>query len=236
MKIHSVFMLLSFLVTACMSLTDSSNIPAQDPLFQQGKYRYLALGDSYTIGESVPPEQRWSVVLADLLRQKNVDIATPEIIARTGWTTAELADGIAQRNPQGPYQLVSLLIGVNNQYRGQSLERYRTELQALLRLSISYAGGRGERVLMLSIPDWGVSPFAQGRDLDKIAREIDAFNQVAQEECKKLGVAYVDITPLSRKAKGDASLIANDKLHFSGKMYRQWAETALPTVQQMLGK
>jgi lysophospholipase L1-like esterase len=199
-----------------------------------GKYRYLSLGDSYTIGESVAPEERWSMILSDMLRKNGVDLSDPEIIARTGWTTAELMDGIKSRNPQGPYNLVSLLIGVNNQYRGQSLERYRTELQELLKKAIGFAGGNNERVFMLSTPDWGVTPFAKGSDQAKIAAEIDAFNQVAQEECTKLGIAFVDITPLSRTAKNDISQIANDGLHFSGKMYRQWAEKALPTVQKLL--
>jgi lysophospholipase L1-like esterase len=174
------------------------------------------------------------MILSDMLRKNGVDLSDPEIIARTGWTTAELMDGIKSRNPQGPYNLVSLLIGVNNQYRGQSLERYRTELQELLKKAIGFAGGNNERVFMLSTPDWGVTPFAKGSDQAKIAAEIDAFNQVAQEECTKLGIAFVDITPLSRTAKNDISQIANDGLHFSGKMYRQWAEKALPTVQKLL--
>lgn len=224
------------LVVGCLSSIFLFMQASQETHSAPKQYRYLALGDSYTIGESVAPTQRWSVILAELLRQKNVPIASPEIIARTGWTTAELIEGISHQNPQGPYDLVSLLIGVNNQYRGQGLEQYKTELQALLRLSISYVGGRADRVLMVSIPDWGVSPFAKGRDLAKIAREIDAFNQVAQQTCKQLGVAYVDITPLSRHASHDPSLIASDQLHFSGKMYRQWAETALPTVQTLLQK
>ena len=129
---------------------------------------------------------------------------------------------------------MSLLIGVNNQYRGQSLERYRTELQDLLQQAIGFAGGNIQRVFMLSIPDWGVTPFASGSDTNKIASEIDAFNEVAQQECEKLGIVFIDITALSRTAQQDASLIANDSLHFSGKMYRQWAEKALPTVQRLL--
>ncbi len=225
--IWSIFMLMA----ACSAKNATTVEP--DNLIM-GKYRYLSLGDSYTIGESVAPEERWSMILSDMLRKNGVDLSDPEIIARTGWTTAELMDGIKSRNPQGPYNLVSLLIGVNNQYRGQSLERYRTELQGLLKQAIGFAGGNNERVFMLSTPDWGVTPFAKGSDQAKIASEIDAFNQVAQEECTKLGIAFVDITPLSRTAKNDISQIANDGLHFSGKMYRQWAEKALPTVQKLL--
>ena len=226
--IWSIFIL----ITAC-SAENPTNVEP-DNLIDKSKYRYLSLGDSYTIGESVAPEERWSMILTDMLRKNNVNIADPEIIARTGWTTAELMDGIKNRNPKGPYNLVSLLIGVNNQYRGQSLERYRTELQELLQQAIGFAGGNIERVFMLSTPDWGVTPFAKGSDQAKTASEIDAFNQVAKEECEKLGIAFVDITPISRTAKNDISQIANDGLHFSGKMYRQWAEKALPTVQRLL--
>ena len=226
--IWSIFILM----TAC-SAENPTNVEP-DNLIDKSKYRYLSLGDSYTIGERVAPEERWSMILTDMLRKNNVNIADPEIIARTGWTTAELMDGIKNRNPKGPYNLVSLLIGVNNQYRGQSLERYRTELQELLQQAIGFAGGNIERVFMLSTPDWGVTPFAKGSDQAKTASEIDAFNQVAKEECEKLGIAFVDITPISRTAKNDISQIANDGLHFSGKMYRQWAEKALPTVQRLL--
>lgn len=226
--IWSIFILMM----ACSAENPTNMEP--DNLIDKSKYRYLSLGDSYTIGESVAPEERWSMILTDMLRKNNVNIADPEIIARTGWTTAELMDGIKNRNPKGPYNLVSLLIGVNNQYRGQSLERYRTELQELLQQAIGFAGGNIERVFMLSTPDWGVTPFAKGSDQAKTASEIDAFNQVAKEECERLGIAFVDITPISRTAKNDISQIANDGLHFSGKMYRQWAEKALPTVQRLL--
>ena len=133
--IWSIFILM----TACSAENPSNMEP--DDLIDTSKYRYLSLGDSYTIGESVAPEERWSMILTEMLRKNNVNIADPEIIARTGWTTAELMDGIKNRNPKGPYNLVSLLIGVNNQYRGQSLERYRTELQELLQQAIGFAGG-----------------------------------------------------------------------------------------------
>lgn len=222
------------LMTACAAETPMNDDLTPDVV--PGQYRYLSLGDSYTIGESVAPEERWSVILTELLRKSNITIANPEIIAQTGWTTADLMEGIKSRNPKGPYNLVSVLIGVNNQYRGQSTERYRTELRELLQQTIGFAGGNIERVFMLSTPDWGVTPFAKGSDQAKIAGEIDAFNAVAQEECKKLGILFIDITPLSRTARNDVSLVAKDGLHFSGKMYRQWAELALPTVQNRLTK
>lgn len=224
------------LMMACSAespMNDDLN-PVPDPI--PGQYRYLSLGDSYTIGERVTPDERWSVILSDLLRKNNINIANPEIIAQTGWTTAELQEGIKGRRPKGPYNLVSILIGVNNQYRGQSIERYREELQELLQQAIGFAGGNIERVFMLSTPDWGVTPFARGSDGAKIATEIDAFNKAAKEECEKSGIVFIDITPLSRTARNDASLIADDGLHFSGKMYRQWAEFALPTVQNRVTK
>lgn len=222
------------LATACAAESPMNN--DQNPAPIPGQYRYLSLGDSYTIGERVTPGERWSVILSDLLRKNNINIANPEIIAQTGWTTAELQEGIKGRRPKGPYNLVSILIGVNNQYRGQSIERYREELQELLQQAIGFAGGNIERVFMLSTPDWGVTPFARGSDGAKIATEIDAFNKAAKEECEKSGIVFIDITPLSRTARNDASLIADDGLHFSGKMYRQWAEFALPTVQNRVTK
>lgn len=191
---------------------------------------YLALGDSYTIGESVPEAERWPVQLVARLRQQGFNVAAPTIIARTGWTTAELTAGIAQANPQGPFDLVSLLIGVNNQYRGYDQEEYRQEFAALLEQAIGFAGGDAGRVFVLSIPDWGVTPFAAGRNVAQITAEIDAFNSINQAESARLGVAYVDITPISREAVNDGSLIANDGLHPSGKMYAEWVEVALPVV------
>ncbi|WP_234737128.1 SGNH/GDSL hydrolase family protein [Tellurirhabdus bombi] len=195
------------------------------------QYTFLSLGDSYTIGESVPETDRWSVQLATMLREQGVNVANPDIIARTGWTTEELQAAIKSSGNTKTYNLVSLLIGVNNQYRGQSLEKYRSEFNALLQTATQYAGGNKARVFVLSTPDWGVTPFAASQNRQKIATEIDAFNAVAREECQKAGIAYVDITPISRTASGDLSQIADDQLHFSGKMYRQWAEKALPLVK-----
>lgn len=195
---------------------------------------YLALGDSYTIGESVPESERWSVQLAKLLKQAGIPLTPSDLIARTGWTTAELAEAIQASGNGKTYALVSLLIGVNNQYRGQSAERYRTEFADLLKTATSFAGGNPEKVFVLSIPDWGVTPFAAGRDRQQIAEEIDAFNAIAREECRKWGIPYVDITPLSRRAADDLSLVASDQLHFSGKMYQQWAEQALPVAKKLL--
>lgn len=194
------------------------------------KFSFLSLGDSYTIGESVPERDRWSVQLAGLLRANNIDVADPDIIARTGWTTDELQAAIRTSGNRNQYDYVSLLIGVNNQYRGQSTETYRTEFRELLQTAVNYAQGKSNSVFVLSIPDWGRSPFAKERDKEKISREIDRFNGVAQEECKKAGIVFIDITPISRAAEGDPSQFANDGLHYSGKHMKQWAEKALPVV------
>lgn len=195
--------------------------------------RYLALGDSYTIGESVPEANRWPNQLADLLatQGKQTDIT---IIARTGWTTDELWQGIQEQEVTPPYDLVSLLIGVNNQYRGYDLDEYRKQFNFLLKKSIEYAGRDPRRVIVLSIPDWSVTPFAWGRDIKQIAADIDAFNAVNRKESKKAKVHYVDVTPLSREADPDKSLIAGDGLHPSGKMYAEWAKLVLPEALKAL--
>ena len=196
--------------------------------------RFLALGDSYTIGESGPEHERWPNQLVDLLREQGVaDFAKPHIIATSGWTTDELAAGIAAAKPRANYTLVSLLIGVNNQYRGRPVKEYRDQFRSLLDTAIRLAGDR-ERVMVLSIPDWGVTPFAEGRDRAQIATEIDAFNGVNHEESVAAGVHYVDVTAISRRAAIEPALIADDGLHPSGPMYREWAELVLPVVLTIL--
>jgi lysophospholipase L1-like esterase len=195
--------------------------------------RYLALGDSYTIGESVEAAERWPNQLARLLEPRGytTDIT---IIARTGWTTAELWQGIQARDLTPPYDLVSLLIGVNNQYRGYDIEEYREQFVFLLNKAIEYAGGDSKHVIVLSIPDWGMTPFAQGHSREQIAKEIDLFNAVNRGETEKAGAHYVDVTPTSRQVLNDSMLIAPDGLHPSGKMYAEWAKLALPVVLEIL--
>ncbi len=197
--------------------------------------RYLALGDSYTIGESVTEMERWPVQLAALLREQGFDAGPPQIIARTGWTTDELSDAIDLARPQGPYELVSLLIGVNNQYRGRPLAEYREQFAALLQRAIDLASGDARRVLVLSIPDWGATPFADGQDRAGIGAEIDEFNRVNTQETARLGAHYVDVTPESRLAPNDPGLIAGDGLHPSGKMYAEWARLALGEACAAIG-
>jgi len=198
--------------------------------------RFLALGDSYTIGESVAPAERWPMRLAALLRAEGIPIEDPLIIATTGWTTDELWAGIDRAAPTGLFDLVSLLIGVNNQYRARSQDEYHRQFADLLKRAIEFAGGKPGRVLVLSIPDWGVTPFAAGRDRARIAAEIDAFNAINRGEAERRGARYVDVTPISRQAAADASLIAEDGLHPSGQMYAEWARLALPSARQVLAE
>lgn len=200
----------------------------------RNKMRHLALGDSYTIGEGVSEEDRWPVQLARLLGGKGIAIE-PTIIARTGWTTAELQVGIDEARLRPAYDLVSLLIGVNNQYRGLSQEEYQREFVSLLELSIRLAGNAPGRVLVLSIPDWSVTPFADGQDRRQIAGEIASFNLINRYESERLGTHYLDVTPISREASDDPALIAEDGLHPSGKMYARWAEQVLPLALSALG-
>ncbi|MBI3169986.1 MAG: SGNH/GDSL hydrolase family protein [Chloroflexi bacterium] len=195
--------------------------------------RYLALGDSYTIGESVEEAERFPNQLAALLSNEGVAVDVT-IIARTGWTTDELWQGIQAQTVKPPYDMVSLLIGVNNQYRGYDINEYREGFVFLLDKAIEYAGGDVKRVIVFSIPDWGVTPFAAGRDAVQIAAEIDAFNKINLEETQKAGADYVDVTPVSREAATDPSLIAGDGLHPSGSMYAEWAMSALPIAIDIL--
>ena len=197
-------------------------------------FSYLALGDSYTIGQGVAEQHRYPNQLIESLGNVGVTIDKMLIIARTGWTTDELSAGIDNAQVDTPYDLVTLLIGVNNQYRGRSLENFREEFNALLNRAIGFAGGDPEKVVVLSIPDWGVTPFAQGRDREKIAGEIDAFNAIKLDESQKAGVSYIDVTEISRLAAGRPELLATDGLHPSGLMYSLWVEELFPFAFQIL--
>ncbi len=196
---------------------------------------YLALGDSYTIGEGVEDAGRWPAQLAARLRDAGIRIGEPRIIATTGWTTDELAAAMDAAEPLGDWDFVSLLIGVNNQYRGRSVDEYAGEFHRLLRRAITLAGGRAQRVLVLSIPDWGVTPFARNelRSPRRIAQELDAYNAAARELCMAEGVAFVDITAISRTGE-TADMLAADGLHPSALQYARWAEAALPAAQRLL--
>lgn len=203
------------------------------------KYHYLALGDSYTIGEMVPPNDNFPAQTAALLSTgTSIRVEPPRIIARTGWTTDELEAGIVAANTADPlrasYDFVTLLIGVNNQYRGRPVSSYEPAFEELLRKAIRYAGDRPARVAVLSIPDWGVTPFANGRDRAQIAREIDAYNEANRRISGALGVHYINITPWTRQAATDPTLLASDGLHPSGKEYRRWADTLAAWIRPRL--
>lgn len=202
------------LFTLMTSISDSSA--------QTSSKTYLALGDSYTIGESVSESERWPVQLAARSVQAGVAMTTPKIIARTGWRTDELIAAIkADEGLADSYDLVSLLIGVNNQYQGKSVESFAPEFEELVQTAIKLAGNDPKKVIVLSIPDYGKTPFGSAKEKE-VGEAINTYNKVSREICKKYKVRYFNITPISRKAKTDKELVAEDKLHPSGKMYREW--------------
>lgn len=193
---------------------------------------YLALGDSYTIGQSVSETERFPNQAVSQLRALNIKINDPKIIATTGWTTKNLIDALNANTPANNFDVVSLLIGVNNQYQGRSIDEYKTEFTLLLNGAIQYAGNKPTHVFVLSIPDYSVTPFASGSDRAKIAAEIDQFNSANTTISFQLGVNYLDITRISRET--DPALIAGDGLHPSGKQYKRWADLLVPIMQHVL--
>ena len=197
-------------------------------------YSYLALGDSYTIGQSVMPSENFPNQTVQLLNQQNYNFKSPEILATTGWTTDELQTNINNHTFTPPYDFVSLLIGVNNQYRGRTVENYKPEFESLLKQAIQFAGGNANRVIVVSIPDWGVTPFANGRDRAQIAKEIDDYNAANRYISEIYKVHYIDITPDSREAATDPSLVAGDGLHPSAKEYAKWAQKVFAAIKQQL--
>jgi lysophospholipase L1-like esterase len=193
-------------------------------------YSYLALGDSYTIGEQVPVAESFPYQTVQFLRKENAEkekmdvlFNAPEIIAKTGWTTDELMTAIGQTVFLPGYDFVSLLIGVNNQYRGRSMEEFKNEFKNLLQLAINFAGGIEKNVYVLSIPDWGITPFATALDRIKIATEIDAFNMECEQTAATFKTNFINITEEQRKDGDGAAFLAPDGLHPSGKEYEKWA-------------
>ncbi|MEP0984926.1 SGNH/GDSL hydrolase family protein [Ekhidna sp.] len=212
------------LIILCFFTLISCATQKKEPMSDVG-FVHLALGDSYTIGEAVNVDERWPVQLAHRLRKDSIKI-DPVIVATTGWTTDELISGIVKADVEGPYDFVTLLIGVNNQYRGYPIDQYEREFKQLLDQAIKFAGGNPYNVMVVSIPDYGVTPFAKKKllDADKIARELDNYNAIAEKISKLRDVQFIDITPGSKKAKDNSSLIASDGLHPSGKMYKMWVD------------
>jgi lysophospholipase L1-like esterase len=197
-------------------------------------FTYLALGDSYTIGESVPESLRFPVQTAHLLNNQGVNLQAPRIIARTGWTTDELDAAIQAAQVTGTYDVVTLLIGVNDQYRGRPLHDYTPNFTKLLEQAIHFAGDHPDRVVVLSIPDWGVTPFAEGRDRQAIASEIDDYNKENKRIAAHYKVHYLDITQDTRHAAGDPELFASDGLHYSGREMAIWAGKLAGILKNML--
>lgn len=195
---------------------------------------FLALGDSYTIGESVPIYENFPYQTVQLLRKSGIAVHAPEIVAKTGWTTDELMAGIDKTIFEKSYDIVTLLIGVNNQYRGKDPSTYEKEFEQLLNKAIAFAGGNKQNVFVLSIPDWGATPFAVSRDRIKIGKEIDLFNAINKKSTDAAGIAYISITEGSREANSNASLVAKDGLHPSGLEYGRWAKKLADTILQSI--
>ena len=208
--------------------------PSNTILVKGTPLTYLALGDSYTIGEAVEQKQSFPYELANRLKTADLNVSAPQIIARTGWTTDELQAAIKAAKITGTFNFVTLLIGVNNQYRGYSKEVYREEFKELLLTAINFAGGRETHVFVVSIPDWGTTPFGKnsGKDPEVIGKEIDQFNAINKEESFAAGVSYTDITPDSKLAASDVTLVASDGLHPSAKMYASWVSALFPSIEK----
>lgn len=197
--------------------------------------RLLSLGDSYTIGEAVAADERWPVRLTAMLAARGIDTAPPTIVARTGWTTDELSAGLDTAGLTGTYDLVTLLIGVNDQYRGRDIDDFERRFRALLDRALAFAGHRADHAIVLSIPDWSVTPFARGRDRVRVAAEIDRFNTVVRHDAAMAGARFVDVTPISRRAASEPDLVAPDELHPSAAMYAEWARVVLPVAAAAFG-
>ncbi|HST45997.1 MAG TPA: GDSL-type esterase/lipase family protein [Luteimonas sp.] len=197
---------------------------------------WLALGDSYTIGEGVAADARWPVQLARALRAEGLAVGEARIVAATGWSTDELAAAVESADPAPGQALVSLAVGVNDQYRGRSVAQFDAGLAALLARAVELAGRRPGRVFMLTIPDWGTTPFAlaSGRDVGAIARELDAYNGCIAARCAAAGIACIDVTAAGRAAAGSPGMLADDGLHPSAAAYADWTQRMLPVVRALL--
>lgn len=197
--------------------------------------RYLALGDSYTIGEGVPAPDQWPRQLVRLLAERGVEIRELLMIARTAWTTDELEDAIDAAPPTGTFDLVTLMIGVNDQYRARWVSDFELFFNSVFKRALSFAPSPA-RLLVISIPDWGASPYADGQDRTRISREIEAFNACERARVLKARAQWVDVTAASLRMAEDRSLAVEDGLHPSGAMYREWAALVLPATLRALGR
>lgn len=197
-------------------------------------YSYLALGDSYTIGESVDLVKNFPYQLVQLLRKKGFNFYAPEIIAKTGWTTDELQMTLGNYSFLSKYDFVSLLIGVNNQYRGRDAIEYKEQFEEILKKAIELANGKKEHVIIVSIPDYSLTPFAKSMDREKISKEIEVFNGINKALSIQYKVQYVDVSSAFRENKDLVDLIAGDGLHPSQKEYANWAEKIVEVIVSQL--
>lgn len=218
------FLLLLLLLTACNSKIDTTETNVSEPI------RYLALGDSYTIGTGINEENNYPHQLSDSLSARGYTLDTTAVIATNGWTTTDLKNGIDEAQPEPNFDLVTLLIGVNNQYQGLDIELYRNEFKELLDKAITFARGDTSNIVVISIPNYGVTPFGQSRNPVVIRQEIEIYNNLAKQFAADFGISYINITELSELAENDPSLLAIDDLHPSAKMYAMWVQRMLPTV------
>jgi lysophospholipase L1-like esterase len=206
-------------------------------IMEEKTYTYLALGDSYTIGEGVEEPGRYPNQAVEILKSKGLIFEKPTIIAKTGWTTDELDQGIEAAGIEGKaYDLVTLLIGVNNQYRGRAVSDYETEFRKMLTKAIRFAKGNAKHVVVISIPDWGVTPFAtdRGTDREKVAKEIDSYNAAKERISKELGVYYIDITEEYRKVGALPEMVVEDNLHPSDLVYKSWSEKLVKVISEKM--
>ncbi len=195
---------------------------------------YLALGDSYTIGEGLDEKDRFPVILTRQLNEDGYAFASPKIIAQTGWTTDELKEAIEKKNPHNQHDLVSLCIGVNNQYRGLKAETFQEEFEELLELAIGFAAGNRKKVVVLSIPDWSGTPFAKDRNRQQISLEIDEYNLLIKRACEKQHVLLIDITSICRQYQSKAGFLVSDGLHYSGIMNQKWVAEIIHHLDQTI--
>jgi lysophospholipase L1-like esterase len=208
--------------------------PVDPAVTTEPRYKYLALGDSYTIGQSVAVEARFPEQTAQILKLQKINISKIDYIATTGWTTVNLMSAINSQNPPANYDIVTLLIGVNDQYQHLDTGGYRTRFTQLLNKAVQLAGNRPSRVVVLSIPDYSATPFVPAPQKPNVSAEIDAFNTINKQITLANNIAYVDITPPTRQAATDNTLVANDGLHPSGTEYKKWAVLLAPIIQKVL--
>ncbi len=209
------------LIVGGLFLGCDADSPEQKPI------RLLALGDSYTIGESVKQSESWPFLLLDSLKLNGISSDSPYVIAQTGWTTADLLDAVEAERLSTTFDWVILLIGVNDEFQGFSESEYRQGFQRLLKKALTLAANQPSRVIVISIPDYSVTPFAATADRESIRKRLDAFNTINREAALEESTMYVDVTPYSRLASEDEALLAKDKLHPSGKMYQLWVSALL---------